>query len=81
MHLDRLGKADGLAHQTFNPGAQRQMLPLDLLRVALARLVLICFEVTCVSAPRVRIIFRDPKALQQRFELLIPPDFVVSGKG
>jgi hypothetical protein len=24
MHLNRLGKADRFAHQTFNPGAQRQ---------------------------------------------------------
>ena len=69
MHLDRLRKADRLTHQAFNPGAQRQMLPLDLLRVALARLVLIGIEVTCVSAPIVRIMPFDAKRCQQGFEL------------
>jgi hypothetical protein len=27
MHLDRFGKADRLAHQSFDPGARRQVLP------------------------------------------------------
>ena len=61
MPLDRLGKAEHLAHQAFDPGAQRQMLPLDLLRVALARLELICSEVTRIGAPRVCIIAPDAK--------------------
>ncbi len=45
------------------------MFPLDLLRVALARLVLIRLYMSRVSAPIVRIILRDSKGLQQRFEL------------
>jgi hypothetical protein len=40
MHLDRSGKADCLAYQTFNMGPQRQMLSFDLLRIALARIIL-----------------------------------------
>jgi hypothetical protein len=69
MHLDRLGKADRLAHQAFNPGAQRQMLPLDLLRGALARLVRIGIEVTRIRTPTVRLIPFDSKRFQQGFEL------------
>jgi len=69
MHLDRLGKADCLAHQAFDPGAQRQVLPLYFLRVAFARLVLIRLEMTRVGAPVVRIIPRDAKRFQQGFEL------------
>ena len=61
MHLSRAGKTDRLAHQAFDPGAQRQMFPLDLLRIALARLVLIGIEMTRVRAPIVRIIPRDAK--------------------
>ena len=56
MHLGRSGKADRLAHQAFDPGPQREVLALYLLRVALARLVFIRIEMTRVSAPIVRII-------------------------
>ena len=51
MHLYRSRKAERLAHQAFNPGAQRQVCPLDLLRVALARLVHIRIEVTRIGTP------------------------------
>src|SRR4030095_10280831 len=51
MPLDRSGKADCLAGQTLDPGAQREMLPLDLLRVALAWGVLVSVEMTRVRAP------------------------------
>ena len=40
MHLNGLGKTDRLAGEPFNPSPQGQMFSLDLLRVALARLVL-----------------------------------------
>jgi hypothetical protein len=45
------------------------MFPLALLRVAFARLVLICLDMSRVRAPRVRIICRNPKGLSQGFEL------------
>ena len=45
------------------------MLPLDLLRVAFTRLVLIYLYMARVGAPRVRVIFCDPKGFQQGFEL------------
>ena len=69
MHLDGLGKTDRLPGEPFNPGPQRQMFALDLLRVAFTRLVLIYLYMARVSAPRVRIIFCDSKGLQQRFAL------------
>src|SRR4030095_11165066 len=69
MHLGGSGKADRLTHEAFDPGAQRQVFTLDLLRVALARLVFIRIEMTRVRAPIVRIIPRDAKRFQQRLEL------------
>jgi hypothetical protein len=69
MQLDRPGKADRLPHQACDPGASREVLPLDLLRVALTRLVLIRIEMTRVGAPIVRIIPRDAKRFQQGLEL------------
>ena len=63
----RLGKAERLVHQAFDPGAQCQGLPLDVLRVTFARLGLSSIEVTRGSAPVVRIIPRNAKRLQQGF--------------
>src|SRR4029450_1607480 len=45
------------------------MLPLDFLRVVLARIVLFRIEMTCVCAPMIGMIARDPKRLQQCFQL------------
>ena len=67
MHLGRAGRADRLAHQAFVSGAQRQVLPLNVLRVALAWLVRIRLEMTRVRAPIVCIIPRDAKRFQQGF--------------
>ena len=69
MHLDRPGKADHRAHQAFEPGTSREVLPRTLLRVALARLVLFRSAMTRVRAPGVRIIARDAKRFQQGLEL------------
>ena len=69
MHLGRSGKADLLPHEAFDPGAQRQVLPLYVLRVALAQLGRIRIEMTRVGAPRVRIIPCDAKRFQQGFAL------------
>jgi hypothetical protein len=69
MHLNRFGEADRLTRQPFDSGTQRQMLALNLLPVAFARLVLIRIEMTGVRSPIVRVITRDPKRLQERFEL------------
>jgi hypothetical protein len=48
------------------------MLPLKPLRGALARLAPIGIDMSPVSAPRIRLILRDPQGLQQRVELQTP---------
>ena len=77
MHLGRSGKADRLAGEPFDPGPQGQMFALDLLRVPLARLVLVGIEMPGVRAPIIGVIARDAKRLEQRFELqkhlILPP--------
>ena len=69
MHLDRSGKADRLACETLEPGPQCQMLPLDFLRVPLARSMLVGVEMTRGRAPIIRIIAHDAQGLEQPFEL------------
>src|SRR5262249_48633172 len=69
MHLDRSGKADCLAGEPLDPGPQRQMFALNLLRVPLARLVLVGIEMPCVRAPIIGVIAPDTKRLEQPFEL------------
>ena len=66
VHLDRCGKADRLTRQPLDPRASCQMFPRNLLGVALARLVRIRCEMTCVGTPIVGVIPYDPKRLQQR---------------
>src|SRR4029434_3368932 len=51
MHLGRAGTADCLAPQACGPGAQRQVLPRNVLRVARVRFVLFRSERTRVRAP------------------------------
>jgi hypothetical protein len=63
-HRGRAGTAERLAPQACGPGAQRQVLPRNVLRVALARFVLFRSEMTRVHAPGVRIIARDAKRFQ-----------------
>ena len=49
--------------------SKRQILALDLLRVAFAGGVLLRVEVTRVGAPTIRVIVRQAKGLEQRLEL------------
>ena len=62
MHLYGFGEADCLTRQLLDPCASRQRFPLDLLSVALARLVFIRINMTRVSAPIVRIIMCGRRA-------------------
>jgi hypothetical protein len=68
MHLHGLGKTERPSGEPLHPGPQGQMFPLDLLRVPLAWLGLICLSMAPVRAPRVRRIFRNPTGLSQGFE-------------
>jgi hypothetical protein len=67
VHLGRPGKADGFARQTLDPRAQRQMLPLNLLRIPRAWVVLGGVEVPGVGAPITGVIAGDPTGLPQCF--------------
>ena len=69
MHLNRLRETNRPARQALDTCAQRQVLTLNLLGVAFTRLMLICFDMTRVSTPVVRVIACHPKGLEQRFEL------------
>jgi hypothetical protein len=69
MHLDGLGNTDRLPGEPLPPGPQRQRLARALLRVALTRRGRLALSLARVSAPRVRIIFRDSHGLQARFAL------------
>src|SRR4029453_1244565 len=67
MQLDRSGKAPCPACETLAPGPQRQMLPLNLLRIPRAWVVLGGVEVPGVGAPIIGVIAGDPTGLQQCF--------------
>jgi hypothetical protein len=67
MHPHRLGKPDRLTREPRHPRAQRQVLTLALLRVALARLVFIGVARTCVCTSVVGVIWRAATGLQPRF--------------
>jgi hypothetical protein len=69
MHLTRFGKADRLACQALDARTKRQMLPFNSLRVALARMVDVRFEVSRVCPPIICMKSPDSIRLQQRFQL------------
>ena len=69
MHVLRLGKTDGAAHQPFDPGPQIDVLALDFLGVLLANPMLFGVNMPLVSSPPIRVISRDTKRLQQRLQL------------
>ena len=66
VHVLCLGKADGTAHQPFDPGPEIDVLALDFLRVLLVHLMLFDVDVPLVRSPPIRVIARDAKRLQQR---------------
>lgn len=69
MHRQRLGKADCLAYQPLEAGAQCEMFAPNLLRVALTRTVDCRGEIPFVSAPIICIVACDAKGIEQRLEL------------
>jgi hypothetical protein len=48
MQQHRFGKTDGLSHQAFQPGPEREMFPFNLLRLCFANDLLLGIEVTIV---------------------------------
>jgi hypothetical protein len=69
VHLNGFGKADGLACQTLDARAQRQMLPFNWLRVPFAWAVDCRLQMSHVRPPIIRVKSPDPKRLQKRFQL------------
>src|SRR5712691_1306089 len=63
VHALCLGKADRTAYQPLDPGAQVDVLALDLLRVFLPHRVLLCLHMPLVGTPAVGEIARDAKGL------------------
>ena len=69
VHGRRFGKADRAAHQTLNAGPQIDVLAFDLLCVLFAHDVLLGIDMSLVGTPPIRVKPRDPKRLQEGFEL------------
>ena len=69
MHLDGLREADRLAHQAFDPGAQRQMFALQLLGLVFPHFMERGIEMALIRAPAIGVKTGDPKRNQQRFQL------------
>lgn len=69
VHLGRFGKADCFAGEPLDAGAQRQMLPFNLLRVPFPRHMGFGYQMTGIRPPMIGEEARDPKGLQQGFEL------------
>jgi hypothetical protein len=69
VHPFGLGETDRPTHQPLDPRPQVDRLALDFLCLVLAHTMLLGIKMTLVSAPAIRVIFRDPKRLQQRLEL------------
>ena len=53
VHLNRFRKADSFSHQAFDPRAQREMSPLQLLRPPLADYMLVWPQMPLISAPAI----------------------------
>src|SRR5262245_5910259 len=79
MHLDRSRKANGFPHQPFDPGAQREMFPLQLLGPPLADHVLVPIQVSVIGSPAISVEAVNAQRCEQRFEcqqclILTPPE-------
>lgn len=68
MHLDRFGKADGLSHQAFDPRAEGEMVPLQLLRPPFANSMPGWIQVPPIRAPAVGVKAANPEGCKQGFE-------------
>jgi len=68
MHLDGFGKANGPPRQAFDPRAQREMSPLQLLRPPLADYMLVWSQMPLISAPAIGVKAANAEWVKQRFE-------------
>jgi len=61
MHPCRFGKANRATYETFDPGAQIDVLAFDLLRMGFANRVLLGIEMALVGTPPIRVKSSDTK--------------------
>jgi len=77
MHGCRLGKANRAAYKPLDPSSQIDVLALDGLRVLFPDDVLLWDDMPLVRPPSISVKARDPKRLEQLFELqkdrILPP--------
>jgi hypothetical protein len=77
MHGCRLGKANRAAYKPLDPSSQIDVLALDGLRVLFTDDVLLWDDMPLVRPPTISVKARDPKRLEQLFELqkdrILPP--------
>jgi hypothetical protein len=76
VHLGRLGKADRFARKPLDTRTQRQMFPLNLLRVAFPRHMNFRGQMPSLRPPLIGEEARDAKGFQQGLEL--QEDFVLA---
>jgi len=55
VHLDGSGKANGFPHQPFDPRAQGEMFPLQLLRPSLTDHMLVWIQVSVIGTPAISV--------------------------
>ena len=68
VHLDGSGKANGFSHQAFDPGAQGEMFPLQLLGPPLADHMSVWIQVPAIRTPAVGVKAANAQRLEQRFQ-------------
>jgi hypothetical protein len=67
MQPHRFGKTDGLSHETFQPGPEREMFPFHLLRLCFANGMVFGIEVTIVHVCTIGIEMVNTQRCQQCF--------------
>ena len=68
VHLDRPGKANGFPHQPFDPRAQREMFPLQLLCPPLADDMKFRIQVSVIGTPAIGVEAANAQRCEQRFQ-------------
>ena len=77
VHGRRFGKANGAAHEPFNPSPQIDVFTLDFLRILLAHMMLRWVDMPLVGAPSICVKPRNTKRFSKAFQLqedrILPP--------
>jgi hypothetical protein len=68
VQLDGSGKTNRFSHSAFDPRAQREMLPLQLLCPPLTNLMAVGSQVPAIRTPAVRVKAANAEGCKPRFE-------------